>query len=184
MKNIVLSLSLLFVLMSNYSAQTSVSGGIYQNTTWTLAGSPYLVTGSIVVFPNRTLTIEPGVEVIVNADYSFNTGNYLYLEVRGSLIANGTINAPIVITSSDTSLGFYNWEGIRIKGSQGGNVQMNYFELHNSFYGIYNDIAQVGVTYTLITACSVPITMLCSLMQNWFTTTAPSNPMRLDKPPN
>lgn len=148
MKNIVLSLSLLFVYITNVSAQTSVSGGIYQNTTWTLAGSPYLVTGSIVVFPNRTLTIEPGVEVIVSADYSFNTGNFLYLEVRGSLIANGTINAPIVITSSDTSLGFYNWEGIRIKGSQGGNVQMNYFELHNSFYGIYNDIAQVGVTYT------------------------------------
>lgn len=148
MKNIVLSLTLLFVYLTNVSAQTSVSGGIYQNTTWTLAGSPYLVTGSIVVFPNRTLTIEPGVEVIVSADYSFNTGNYLYLEVRGSLIANGTINAPIVITSSDTSLGFYNWEGIRIKGSQGGNVQMNYFELHNSFYGIYNDIAQVGVTYT------------------------------------
>jgi hypothetical protein len=41
-------------------SQTSVSGGIYQNTTWTLAGSPYTVTGSIVVFHNRTLTIEPG----------------------------------------------------------------------------------------------------------------------------
>jgi hypothetical protein len=128
-------------------AQTSVSGGIYNNTTWNLAGSPYLVTGSIVVFPNRTLTIEPGVEVIVSADYTFNTGNFIYLEVRGSLVANGTSTAPIVFTSSDTTTGFFNWEGIRIKGSQGGTVQMNHFELHNTWYGINNDIAQPGVSY-------------------------------------
>ena len=128
-------------------AQTTVSGGIYANTTWNLAGSPYLVTGSIVVFPNRTLTIEPGVEVIVSADNTFNIGNFIYLEVRGSLIANGTSNAPIVFTSSDTTTGFFNWEGIRIKGSQGGTVQMNHFELHNTWYGINNDISQPGVSY-------------------------------------
>ncbi len=128
-------------------AQTSVSGGIYANTTWNLAGSPYLVTGSIVVFPNRTLTIEPGVEVIVSADNTFNIGNFIYLEVRGSLIANGTSNAPIVFTSTDTTTGFFNWEGIRIKGSQGGTVQMNHFELHNTWYGINNDISQPGVSY-------------------------------------
>jgi hypothetical protein len=68
--------------------------------------------------------------------------------VRGNLIANGTTNAPIVFTSSDTTTGFYNWEGIRIKGSQGGTVQMNHFELHNSWYGIHNDISQPGVSYT------------------------------------
>ncbi len=129
-------------------AQTQVSGGIYQNTTWNLAGSPYLVTGSIVVFPNRTLTIEPGVQVIFTADMTFNTGNYLYLEIRGTLIADGTPNIPVVFTSTDTTTGFYNWEGIRIKGSQGGTVQMNHFELHNSWYGIYNDITQPGVSYT------------------------------------
>jgi len=128
-------------------AQTTVSGGIYANTTWNLAGSPYLITGSIVVFPNRTLTIEPGVEVIVSADNTFNIGNFIYLEVRGSLIANGTSNAPIVFTSTDTTTGFFNWEGIRIKGSQGGTVQMNHFELHNTWYGINNDISQPGVSY-------------------------------------
>jgi hypothetical protein len=128
-------------------AQSPVSGGIYQNTTWTLSGSPYLVTGSIVVFPGKTLTIEPGVMVKVTADSSFNTGNYRYLEVRGKLIALGTAAKPIIFTSTDTKPGFYNWDGIRIKGSQGGTVEMNYFELHQSFNGLYNDVSEPGTQY-------------------------------------
>ncbi len=128
-------------------SQTSVSGGIYQNTTWTLAGSPYTVTGSIVVFPDRTLTIEPGCEIIFTADNTFNIGNFIYLEIRGTLIALGTDSNKIKFTSSDTTDGFYNWNGINIKGSQGGTCQLDRIELHNSWYGIYNDIVEPGVTY-------------------------------------
>ena len=83
MKNLI-ALFIIFSVGKSFS-QTSVSGGIYQNTTWTAAGSPYIVTGSMVVFPGKTLTIEPGCEVRFTADYSFNTGNFLYLEIRGTL---------------------------------------------------------------------------------------------------
>jgi hypothetical protein len=148
--NKVFTVVLLLTILNSVklSAQTTVSGGIYQNTTWTLAGSPYLMTGSIVVFPGNTLTIEPGVQVIVTADNTFNTGNFIYLELRGALVAIGTISQPIVFTSTDTTVGFYNWMGVRIKGSQGGNVQMNNIELHNSWYGIHNDISEPGISYT------------------------------------
>ncbi|NBU46564.1 MAG: hypothetical protein EBS34_03810, partial [Flavobacteriales bacterium] len=88
MKNSLITLSFLVNFIS--FGQTNVSGGIYQNTTWNLAGSPYIVTSSIVVFPGNTLTIEPGVEVFVTPDYSFNTGNLRYIEIRGNLIALGT----------------------------------------------------------------------------------------------
>lgn len=142
-----ISLAVLLFTFGIANCQTTVSGGIYQNTTWTLAGSPYEVTGSIVVFPGKTLTIEPGCVVKFSADYTFNTGNLIYLEIRGSLVANGTPNIPVVFTSTDTTTGFYNWYGIRIKGSQGGSVQMNNFELHNSYQGIHNDISEPGVTY-------------------------------------
>ena len=140
--------ALLIMASHHYYAQTNVSGGIFQNTTWTLAGSPYIVTGSIVVFPGKTLTIEPGCEVRFTADYSFNTGNFQYLEIRGSLVAIGTDANRIKFTSSDTTDGFSNWLGINIKGSQGGNFQIDRIELLNSWYGIYNDIAEPGVSYS------------------------------------
>ena len=72
----ILGLICLLFLAHVALAQTSVSGGIYSNTTWTLAGSPYFVTGSIVVFPGKTLTIEPGCIVSFTADTTFNTGGF------------------------------------------------------------------------------------------------------------
>ena len=75
-------------------AQTLVSGGIFANTTWTLANSPYVLTGPIVVFPGNTLTLEPGVVVKVQFK-GFNTGLMSYIELRGAMQANGTAAAPI-----------------------------------------------------------------------------------------
>jgi hypothetical protein len=147
MKKIALLLTIFSLLSFTLFSQTFVSGGIYQNTTWTSEGSPYLVTGSIVVFPEKTLTIEPGCEIVFEADYSFNTGNFQYLEIRGTLIALGTDDNKIKFTSSDTTDGFNNWQGINIKGSQGGSFQLDRIELHNSWYGIYNDISEPGTSY-------------------------------------
>ena len=81
---------LLFILFlgQNIQAQTSVSGGIYANTTWTLANSPYLMTGNTVVFPGVTLNIEPGVEVRVKENGM--SGTQFYLETRGTINMIGT----------------------------------------------------------------------------------------------
>ena len=147
MKNSLIIFCLFFISTSIFS-QTSFQGGIYNNTTWTLANSPYILTGSVVVFPGKTLTIEPGVVVKVTADNTFNTGNMLYLEVRGTLVAEGTLNFPIKFTSTQANPTSYNWLGIKILGSQGGNFSMDHFELTNSFYGLHNDVAEVGVTHT------------------------------------
>lgn len=132
-----LFLSILFVT-NLVIAQTSFQGGIYNNTTWTLANSPYHITGNVVVFPGKTLTIEPGVHVVVDADSTFNTGNYISIEVRGNLVAQGTVNAPIIFTSTDASTN-QNWMGINVKKTQGATIDMNRFILTNAFYGIYAD---------------------------------------------
>ncbi|AXY72742.1 hypothetical protein D3H65_01595 [Paraflavitalea soli] len=61
--------------------QTNVSGN--QSGTWTLAGSPYILTATVTVPAGQTLTIQPGVVV------QFRRFNY-NLTVNGSLQAIGT----------------------------------------------------------------------------------------------
>ena len=52
-----------FALPMNALA-TDVSGEISQDTTWTLSGSPYIITGDVTVNGGYTLTIEPGVSAL------------------------------------------------------------------------------------------------------------------------
>src|SRR5712671_6563102 len=44
-------------------AQTAVSGAITADTRWTLDGSPYLVSGNLVIQNGATLTIDAGVVI-------------------------------------------------------------------------------------------------------------------------
>jgi RHS repeat-associated protein len=85
----------------------SVSGDITTNTTWTLANSPYVVTGTINVQSPAVLTIEPGVVV------KFDTGANLLALAGATLTANGTSTAPIVFTSlkDDSVAGDTNGDG-------------------------------------------------------------------------
>lgn len=87
---------------------TNVSGPISSNTTWTLADSPYVMTGNVTVGAGVTLTIEPG--VVVKGDSALRQ-----LMVSGSLIAEGTSANRITFTStSDSASG--QWMGIYISG--------------------------------------------------------------------
>lgn len=75
-------------------AATEISESINKDTTWTLAGSPYLITDYISVgaISTSTLTIEPGVIVKFEPDTR--------LSIFGSLIAEGTEAEPIYFTSA------------------------------------------------------------------------------------
>jgi hypothetical protein len=118
----------IFCLLSlMVDAQTIFSGGIYQNTTWTLAGSPYVITGSVVVFPGNTLTVEPGVEIRIDNANSSD----IYIETRGTLNLLGSDQAPIRIrTLYDTSA--VGWKGFKCTSSQGGQLNANRFRISNA----------------------------------------------------
>ena len=125
MKRILL-ISFIFIGLNNLLGQTNVSGGIFNNTTWTKANSPYVVTGDIAVFPQKTLTIEPGVTVKVNDD--------LKIIIRGQLIAKGTINDSIIFLSNSSSPARAKWKGFQIENNLGGRVEVEYFKGSHAEY--------------------------------------------------
>lgn len=73
------------------SSSTQVGGTISQDTTWTAANSPYVVTSSVTVDSGVKLVIEPGVVVKFDSQLS--------LTVKGTLVADGTPDSKIVFTS-------------------------------------------------------------------------------------
>ena len=61
------------------SGQTDVPAGPLATQTWTLQGSPYRLTGDVSVGEFATLTIEPGVEVVMApGDVLFFNGSVVH----------------------------------------------------------------------------------------------------------
>jgi len=86
------------------ASATYVEGVITQDTVWTLTDSPFVVSKNVIVYPNATLTIEPGVEVRFGESFS--------LIVNGRLIANGTQDNMITFTSNKDQPGAGDWNTI------------------------------------------------------------------------
>ncbi|MEW6557182.1 MAG: carboxypeptidase regulatory-like domain-containing protein [Elusimicrobiota bacterium] len=122
---------LIFLFFSANAYCTDVSGSVSGN--WTVAGSPYIVTGDITVENGTTLTIDPGVVV------KFNTGTGM--TIYGLLQAIGTADNPIYFTSvNDNSVGGVTGTGNPVVGSW----KDIYFDSYN------NDLSSCRLEYCII----------------------------------
>ncbi|MCC7377562.1 MAG: right-handed parallel beta-helix repeat-containing protein [Verrucomicrobiales bacterium] len=88
-------------------AATQVSG-IIAGQTWTSAGSPYEVTGDLLV---ASLSIRPGVEIRFMGNYAF--------EVAGNLTASGESAAMIQFRPANPATG---WQGVYFNESPPGST--------------------------------------------------------------
>lgn len=81
-------------------ATTYVSESITTPTTWTKAGSPYVVLKDVIIQENGSLVIEEGAAVLFS--------EYTQLIVAGNLLAKGTEQQPILFGGKDA----LPWKGI------------------------------------------------------------------------
>jgi len=94
-------------------ALTVKAGGtLSADETWTAAGTPYHVTGNINIPAGRTLRIEPGVTVFLDADVGFT--------VHGRLVAQGTEYRRIRFTRPLGTTA--QWAGFQIPDSAQDNI--------------------------------------------------------------
>ncbi len=85
-------------------ADTNVSGTISTNTTWSSAGSPYIVTGDVTIATGVVLTIDPGVTVKFTTQKKLN--------IYGKLYAVGTSGSQITFTSNQASPAAGDWNSL------------------------------------------------------------------------
>lgn len=111
----------------NYPAPTvTITSNITSNTTWS-TGQTYLLQGQIYVKNNSVLTIQPGVVILGSKAVA---GSGLFITSGSKLMANGTVNQPIVFTSDQPV-------GSRTTGDWGGVILMGLAATNNSL-GINN----------------------------------------------
>ncbi len=109
-------------LASAVWGDTTVNGPV--SGTWTLSGSPYIVTDDIVVQSGSSLSIEPGVTVQFDGPFEF--------AVEGVLDAQGEVGSATVVQdvqwihfTQDTTGGLADedrWKGIRFRNSETGST--------------------------------------------------------------
>lgn len=86
-------------------ADTIVDTNILEDTVWTAAGSPYLISTGLTIHPNATLSIEQGVVVRVVSGG---------IDILGALHVRGTPDEPVTFTSS------VQWDGIQFFDTNAG----------------------------------------------------------------
>ena len=89
---------------------TYVWGTITHDTDWTLVDNPFIISDNITVVSGATLTIEPGVQVRFGQDFS--------IIVNGGIVADGTVDRPILFTSNNLNAITGDWGTILINGAQ------------------------------------------------------------------
>ncbi len=119
--------------VARLAAGTIVNSDIVTNTTWTVSGSPYTLSGMIRVSKTITLTVEPGVTVI--------GGNGAF-QIAGNLNAIGAPAQPIAFSGgSPSALHFLD----------GGTGVLQHIDMQFHYgIGLYEDSGSVQISDSIL----------------------------------
>ncbi len=128
-----------------------------QTGMWTLADSPYLVQGDVLIPPGQTLVIEPGVVV--------QFAGYYKLKVAGTLYAVGTDTRRIRFTSVNDpefaagvvpaqTASNQDWWGIEFTTPRSNASKMDYCEIFYCNQAIISNLANPDLLNLKISKCN------------------------------
>lgn len=122
MKKLVLTLSLAMIAAFGLNAQIIKSGNITASETWT-NNNIYLLSGWVYIKAGATITIQPG--TVIKGDFA--TQGALIVERDAYIIADGTVDQPIVFTSQKSvgQRSYGDWGGLIICGRASVNQPAN-----------------------------------------------------------
>ena len=145
LKKIPLLIFLPLLLVSAYSyADTIVGSDITTDTTWNLAGSPYIITTDITIFSGVTLTIQPNVVV--------KFAGYYQLTVNGALNAQGTAGNLITFTSNNAAPVVNDWSGLYFDdNSVDASCVLSYVQIKYAYQGVFLNSASPTITNNILT---------------------------------
>ncbi|HEY3421033.1 MAG TPA: right-handed parallel beta-helix repeat-containing protein [Methanomassiliicoccales archaeon] len=115
---IVCAFALLLSASGANAAPTYVYQDVSTDTTWTEAGSPYIV--------NQTVTVPTGVTLTIGANVAVKVDPGQQIIVNGSLMANGQASKMVTFTKNNSVT---MWNGIT--GNENSVVNLNYANINN-----------------------------------------------------
>ena len=147
LRAVLLCSAALLVLPEPVSAD-EVSGGIIEDTFWTSAHNPWIVTGNIMVKLDAILTIESGVEVLFDGYY------YLWTDstTGGTLIVEGAAGDSVVFRAAS---GVSEWKEIGIFDSPG--TSFDYCVVMHARTGIRLTESNSPITHCAVRHCQTGI---------------------------
>lgn len=95
----------------------------------TARGRPYLVTCDLIIPPDVTLTIDPGVEVQVMGRYA--------IRVKGNLVVRGESSAPVRFISGSPQPRPGDWLGIFFEAGGQSVGEISYAEIRHSRFALH-----------------------------------------------
>jgi MYXO-CTERM domain-containing protein len=117
----VVALCALVALPATVAAETLVpAGNMNASQVWTVAGSPYVITGDVTVTSGYTLTVEAGAIVEFATGDTQGSGEdntRTELRIEGALVTQGTSMLPTVFRSRQASPATGDYYGVVVTGS-------------------------------------------------------------------
>lgn len=136
-------------------AETRVQGEIRGDVEWNKQGSPYIVTGDLVVPEKSTLRIGPGVTVRFKENIASREGINPYdleLLVRGTLIITGAEADTVILTSDATTPRWTDWHGVVVEG-ENARADIDAATIEYSNYGVSVHKGNLVVKNSVIHRC-------------------------------